>query len=59
MGSCYKAEVAQGSTLDNLDELGRRFQMEGTQVYSWVIHVVLWQKPTQYRKAIILPLQIH
>ena len=29
---------------------------EGTYVYLWLIHVDVWQKPTQYCKAIILQL---
>ena len=29
----------------------------GTYVYSWLIHVAVWQKPTQYCKAIILQLK--
>ena len=29
-------------------EEGERFKKEGTQVYLWVIHVDVWQKPTQY-----------
>ena len=31
---------------------------EGTYVYLWLIHVDVWQKPTQYYKAIILRLKI-
>ena len=31
---------------------------EGTRVYLWLIHVVVWQKPTQHCKAIILQLKI-
>ena len=31
----------------------------GTYVYSWLIPVVVWQKPTQYCKAIILQLKIN
>ena len=27
---------------------------EGTYVYLWLIHADVWQKPTQYFKAIIL-----
>ena len=27
--------------------------------YLWLIHVVVWQKPTQYCKAIILQLKIN
>jgi len=34
--------------------LGRRLKREGTYVYLWLIHTVVWQKPTQYCKAIIL-----
>ena len=37
---------------------GRRFKREGTHVYRWLIHAVVWQKPTQYCKAIILQLKI-
>ena len=33
------------------------FRREGTYVYVWLIHVVVWQKPTQYCKAIILQLK--
>ena len=32
---------------------------EGTYVYLWLIHVDVWQKSTQYYKAIILPLKIN
>ena len=32
---------------------------EGTRVYLWLIHVVVWQKPTQHCKAIILQLKIN
>ena len=37
-------------------EMGGRFKREGTYVYLWLIHVDVWQKPTQYCKAIILQL---
>ena len=30
------------------------FKKEGTYVYLWLIHVDVWQRPTQYCKAIIL-----
>ena len=40
-------------------EVGRRFKREGTYVYLWLIHVAIWQKPTQYCKAIILQLKIN
>ena len=34
-----------------------RLKREGTYVYLWLIHTVVWQKPTQYCKAIILQLK--
>ena len=34
--------------------VGGRFQMEGTYVHLWLIHVDIRQKPTQYCIAIIL-----
>ena len=40
-------------------EVGRRFKREGTQVHLWLIHVGIWQKPTQHRKAPILQLKIN
>ena len=39
-------------------EVGGRFKRERTYVYLWLIHVDGWQKPAQYRKAIILQLKI-
>ena len=35
--------------------MGASFKREGTYVYPWLIHVDVWQKPTQYCKAVILP----
>ena len=35
------------------------FKREVTQVYLWLIHVDVWQKPTQHYKAIILQLKIN
>ena len=40
-------------------EVGGRFKREGTYIYPWPIHVDVWQKPTQYCKAIILQLKIN
>ena len=40
-------------------EVGERFKREGTSVYLWLIHFDVWQKPTQYYKAIILQLKIN
>ena len=34
--------------------VGRRLQREGMYVYLRLVHVVVWQKPTQHCKAIIL-----
>jgi len=28
-------------------DMGGRFKKEGIYVYLWLIHVVVWQKPTQ------------
>ena len=39
--------------------MGGRFEREKTHVYLWLIHVDVWQKPTQYCKAIILTLRIN
>ena len=36
----------------------REAQREGIYVYLQLIHVDIWQKPTQYYKAIILQLYI-
>ena len=38
-------------------EMGRRFKGEGTYIYLWLIHVDIWQKPSQFCKAIILQLK--
>lgn len=35
------------------------FKREGTWVYPWLIHVDVWQKRTQYHKAMILQLKIN
>ena len=40
-------------------EMGGGFKSEGTYVYLWLIHVDIWQKPTQYHKVIILQLKIN
>ena len=34
------------------------FKREGTYRHLWLIHVVLWQKPRQHSKAIVLQLRI-
>ena len=40
-------------------EVGGRFKREGTYAYLQLIHVDVWQKPTQYCNAIILQLKIN
>ena len=62
MGSCWVIWGAQPITCDNLDgcdEMGDgwRFKREGARVYVWLSHVVIWQKPTQHCKAVILQLK--
>jgi len=45
---------------DNLEEwdgVGGRSKREGIDVPLWLIHTVVWQKPTQHCKAIILQLK--
>jgi len=37
--------------------VGGRFKGEGTYVLLWLIHVDVWQRPTQYCKAVILQLK--
>ena len=39
-------------------EVGGRFKRERTYVYLWVIYVAVWQKSTQYYKAIKFQLKI-
>ena len=40
-------------------EVGGRFRREGTCVYLWLIHAVVWKTPTQHCIAIILQLKIN
>ena len=37
--------------------MGGRLRREGTYLYLWLIHVDVWQRPTQYCKALILQLK--
>ena len=37
--------------------VGERLKRMGIYVYLWLINVVIWQKPTQQCKAIILQLK--
>ena len=45
--------------ITNKSRTRRKLKREGTYVYLWLIHVDIWQKPTQYCKAIILQLKIN
>ena len=38
-------------------EMGGRFRREGIYVYLWLIHVEVWEKTTEFCKAIILQLK--
>jgi len=38
-------------------EMGGGVRREGTYVYLWLIHADVWQRPTQYCKAIIFQLR--
>ena len=40
-------------------EVGGRLKWEGMYVYLWLIRVDVWQKPTQYYKAITFQLKIN
>ena len=39
--------------------VGVRFKRKGIYAYLQLIHVVVWQKPVQYCKAVILQLKIN
>jgi len=39
--------------------VGRRAKREKTYIFLWLIHVDVWQKPTQYCKANILQIKLH
>ena len=39
--------------------MGGRFKREGTYAYLWLIHVDVWQKPTQHCNAIILQIKMN
>jgi len=38
-------------------QVGGKFKREKTYEYLWLIHVDIWQKPTQYCKTIFLKLK--
>jgi len=39
--------------------VGGRFRRDRIYVYLWLIHAVVWQKPTQHCKAIIFQLKVN
>ena len=67
----YDARSANQGLCDNLDnlegwygvrggkEIQARWGEEGTRIYPWLMHIDVWQKPTQHCKAIILQLKIN
>ena len=59
MGICSMTQGTQTGTLQLPRGVGRggRFNREGTYGYLWLIHVDVWQKPTQFCKATILQLK--
>ena len=61
MGICCVIQVTPPGLCNNLQwwDGGGRFKREGIEVNLWLIHVDVWQKPTQYCKAIILQLKIN
>ena len=64
MGSCFVTQGAQPGALWQPRGVGWgwvrwRFKTEGTHVYLWLIHIVVWQKPTEHCKEIILWLKIN
>ena len=40
-------------------EVGGGFRKEGIYAYLWLIHVDVWQKPTQHCNAIILQIKMN
>ena len=38
-------------------EVGGMFKREGTNVYLWLIHVDVWEKPTKFCKSIMFQLK--
>ena len=55
----YDSESSSWGSVTTWGAMGREggFKRGGTHVYLWPIHVAVWQKPTQYCKAIISQLR--
>ena len=61
MGMRCTAQGAQHSTLwqrRGARWCGGKVREGGDIIYSWLIHVIVWQRPIQYYKAIILQLEV-
>ena len=41
-----------------MKEIKGRFKREGTHVYLWLIHIDVWEKPSQYCKVSIFQIKI-
>ena len=39
---------------DEVGDGGRAFRREGVCVYLWLIHVDVWERPTQHCKAMVV-----
>ena len=60
----YDAVNSNLGLCDNLEgwdgeEGGKEVQGGGSYVFLWLIHVDVWQKPTQHCKAVIFQLKIN
>ena len=53
----HNAKVWQQAKYLSMGEWINKVVCEGTYAYLWLIHVDVLQKPTQFRKAIILQLK--
>ena len=53
-----KGQRENCDSVEGWDEVGGQFKREGTYVNLWLIHVDVWQKLTQYCKAVIIQLKI-
>ena len=61
MGICCMTQGTQTGALERGGmgrDVGVMFKREGTWVYLWLIHVAVWQKLTQYYKALTLQLKL-
>ena len=56
LGTCYIFKLSD-PTQDLLNQ--NHCVPRITQIYLWLIHIDVWQKPAQYYKAIILQLEIN